>query len=49
MFVESLEYSLTIVKVGLDISFSRFQKERKPSVNFVLPDPKSPARITISP
>jgi len=35
-------YSLTIVNVGLDISSSKPKKERKPSVNLVLPLPKSP-------
>ena len=35
-------YSLTIVKVGLEISFSIPKKERIPSVNLVFPEPKSP-------
>ncbi len=35
-------YSFTIVKVGLDISFSKPKCDKKPSVNFVLPAPSVP-------
>ena len=31
------EYSFTIVKVGLEISFWSPKKDKKPSANFVLP------------
>ena len=44
-----LLYSLTIVKVGLEISFSSPKYSRKPWVNFVFPDPSSPVKTIISP
>ena len=42
-------YSLTIVNVGLDISFSRLKYDKIPSVNFVFPDPSYPVSIMMSP
>ena len=43
MVIFSFLYSFTIVKVGLEISSSKPKYASIPSVNFVLPAPKSPA------
>ena len=37
-----------MVKVGLEISSSKLKYDKKPSVNFVFPEPKSPVKTIIS-
>ena len=49
MLISFFLYSFTIVKVGLEISFSRPKKDKKPSVNFVFPEPNSPQSTIKSP
>ena len=49
MFVFFVLYSFTIVKVGLEISFSKPKYFKTPWVNLVLPEPSSPDNIIISP